>query len=109
MKDKSGLLAGGTAITTTTAAAIPSDGMAGSDGDLLLGAAAITDFVNELSATRVNRRQVYYWLEEGHLPSGKLGMKFVGSKCAIRERFAKLTKRAASPSDDPCSSVAPRP
>ena len=70
MKDKSGLLAGGTAITTTTAAAIPSDGMAGSDGDLLLGAAAITDFVNELSATRVNRRQVYYWLEEGHLPSG---------------------------------------
>jgi hypothetical protein len=82
-KDKSGLLARATAMH--------SDGMAGSDGDLLFGAAAITDFVNHLSATRINRRQIYHWLEAGHLPSGKLGTKIVGSKCAIREHFAKLT------------------
>jgi hypothetical protein len=72
-KDKGGLLA------------IPSD------GDLLFGAAAITDFVNTLSATKINRRQIYYWLESGHVPSGKIGTKIVGSRRALREHFTRIT------------------
>jgi hypothetical protein len=100
-KDKIGLLSVTAAPITPTGVAMHSDGMAGSDGDLLFGAAAITEFVNQLSATRINRRQIYHWLEVGHLPSGKLGTKVVGSKCIIREHFAKLTSGAASPSDDP--------
>lgn len=70
-KDKGGLLADG--------------------DDLLLGAAAITEYINTLSATRVNRRQVYYWLEERLVPSGKMGAKVVGSKRAIREHFIRIT------------------
>jgi hypothetical protein len=89
-KDKSGLMIK-TAANATPAATVHSDGARGSDSDLLFGAAAITDFVNQLSSSRINRRQIYHWLEAGHLPSGKLGTKVVGSKSVIRAHFARLT------------------
>jgi hypothetical protein len=61
------------------------------DNDLLLGATAIMTFVNELTATRVTRSQIYHWIESGHLPTGRLGMRVIGSKKRIREHFGRLT------------------
>jgi hypothetical protein len=90
-KDKSGLMVKATtAAITTPAATVHSDGVV-DDSDLLFGASAITDFVNQLSSSRINRRQIYHWLEAGHLPSGRLGAKVVGSKSVIRAHFARLT------------------
>jgi hypothetical protein len=61
------------------------------DNDLLLGASAITEFVNELTTTRVSRSQVYHWIESGNLPAGRLGTKVIGSKKRIREHFERIT------------------
>jgi excisionase family DNA binding protein len=61
------------------------------ENDLLLGASAITEFVNELTTTNVSRSQVYHWIESGHLPAGRLGRKVLGSKKRIREHFERLT------------------
>lgn len=61
------------------------------DNDLLIGATAITSYVNELTTTRVTRSQIYHWIESGHLPTGRLGMRVIGSKKRIREHFERLT------------------
>jgi hypothetical protein len=61
------------------------------DNDVLLGASAITEFVNELTTTKVSRSQVYHWIESGHLPAGRLGTKVIGSKKRIRDHFERLT------------------
>ena len=39
------------------------------DNDVLLGASAITEFVNELTTTKVSRSQVYHWIESSNLPA----------------------------------------
>jgi hypothetical protein len=61
------------------------------DNDVLLGASAITAFVNGLTASEVSRSQVYHWIESGHLPTGRLGTKVIGSKKRIREHFERIT------------------
>jgi hypothetical protein len=61
------------------------------DNDVLLGASAITAFVNELTATKVSRSQIYHWIESGNLPAGRLGTKVIGSKKRIREHFERIT------------------
>ena len=62
------------------------------DGDLLLGASAITAFVNELTTSPVSRSQVYHWIESGNLPAGRLGTKMIGSKKRIREHFERISQ-----------------
>jgi hypothetical protein len=61
------------------------------DNDVLLGASAITAFVNELTTSEVSRSQIYHWIESGHLPAGRLGTKVIRSKERIREHFERLT------------------
>jgi hypothetical protein len=61
------------------------------DSDILLGASQITEFVNELTTSKVSRSQVYHWIESGNLPAGHLGTKVIGSKKRIREHFERLT------------------
>jgi hypothetical protein len=63
----------------------------GADNDVLLGASAITAFVNELTASEVSRSQVYHCIESGHLPTGRIGTKVIGSKKRIREHFERIT------------------
>jgi hypothetical protein len=61
------------------------------DNDVLLGASAITEFVNELTTLKVSRSQIYHWIESGNLPAGRLGTKLIGSKKRIREHFEHVT------------------
>jgi hypothetical protein len=61
------------------------------NSDVLLGAAAITGFINELVTTRVTQGPVYRWIEARHIPSGRLGAKVIGSKKRLREHFERLT------------------
>jgi len=61
------------------------------ESDILLGASAITAFVNELTTSRVSRSQIYHWIESGNLPAGRLGTKVIGSKKRIREHFEQIT------------------
>lgn len=63
-----------------------------SEHDVLLGAAAITSFVNELTTSKVSRSQIYHWIESGHLPAGRLGTKVIGSKKRIREHLERITR-----------------
>jgi hypothetical protein len=64
----------------------------GSDAaDLLLGADAITRYVNELLApAKVSRHAVYRWLEAKRLPSGRLGAQVLGSRRLIREHLERI-------------------
>jgi hypothetical protein len=68
------------------------NGPIGTNKDLLWGAAAVADFLNEISATRVSRSQIYHWLDAGLLPAGKFGGKIVASKRAIQARFQQITR-----------------
>ena len=61
------------------------------DNDVLLGASAITAFVNELTTSKVSRLQIYHWIESGNLPAGRLGTKVIGSKKRIIEHFERIT------------------
>lgn len=70
---------------------IGSDHFTSEDKDLLWGAAAVTAFLNKISATPISRSQVYHWLDAGLLPSGKFGAKIVASKRAIQARFEQIT------------------
>jgi hypothetical protein len=59
--------------------------------DVLLGAAAVQNFINtKLSVTPLTRGQVYHWIEAGYLPAGRVGGKIIGSKRIIREHFERL-------------------
>ena len=59
--------------------------------DVLLGAAAVQNFINaELSVTPLTRGQIYRWIEAGYLPAGRVGGKIIGSKRVIKEHFERL-------------------
>jgi hypothetical protein len=59
--------------------------------DVLLGAAAVQNFINaELTVTPLTRGQVYHWIESGYLPAGRVGGKIIGSKRVIKEHFERL-------------------
>jgi hypothetical protein len=53
--------------------------------DLIWGAGAIAKALNQ------KPRQVYYQLERGLLPAGRQGDKWVASRRALQEHFARLT------------------
>jgi hypothetical protein len=57
------------------------------DGDLLIGATALCDFINTLvdSDCRVTPAVVYAWIERGHIPTKRIGSRIIGSKSAIRK------------------------
>jgi hypothetical protein len=60
--------------------------------DLIWGAEAIAGALNR------KVRPVYYQLERGLIPAGKIGDQWVASRQTLREHFAKLTpgvKRSA--------------
>jgi hypothetical protein len=57
--------------------------------DLLRGVKPISAFLGE------SERRVFYLLERGLIPGGKIGASWVASKTALREHFAKLTGAAA--------------
>jgi hypothetical protein len=61
--------------------------------DLLHGTAAITAFINQISAAPpLSRSKIYRLIEIGELPVGRLGPRLlVGSKRRIREHFERLT------------------
>jgi len=53
--------------------------------DVLTGKKAIADFTGE------SERRTQYLLETGQIPAGKLGRRWVGSKSALRQHYARLT------------------
>jgi hypothetical protein len=58
--------------------------------DLIWGAEAIAEALNR----RV--RPVYYQLEKGLIPAGKVGDQWVASRRALQEHFAKITAGKAA-------------
>jgi hypothetical protein len=58
--------------------------------DLLWGADAITRFVNELSATKRTRKQVYNLIAKKHLPARHIGSQLLASKKKIRDHLEGL-------------------
>jgi hypothetical protein len=63
--------------------------------DLLRGAEAIGDFINEPV------RRVFYLAERKLLPIGRLGGGLIASKAALRQRYDQLTRGAADPPRQP--------
>jgi hypothetical protein len=57
--------------------------------DLIWGAVAIAAEINQ------SERQTFHMLENGLLPAGKIGKKWVGSRTAIRAALLKITGAAA--------------
>jgi hypothetical protein len=53
--------------------------------DLIWGAEAIAETLNQ------KLRPIYYQLENGLIPAGKIGEKWVASRSALREHFGKIT------------------
>lgn len=60
------------------------------DRDLLLGAAAISDFVNSLVDTDrpITPKMIYAWIERKHLPVRRIGARIVASKAKIRAHLS---------------------
>jgi hypothetical protein len=59
--------------------------------DLLLGAAAIADYINELLApAKVGRPVIYRWIKAKHLPVGRLGFQVLGSRRLIRAHLERI-------------------
>jgi hypothetical protein len=54
-------------------------------GDLLLGGASITLFVNALldPMTQITPSQFYAWVERGHVPVPRVGNRIVASKARL--------------------------
>ena len=52
--------------------------------DLLDGVAVYSNF------TGWPPRKIYYLLEKGHLPGGKMGNRWIGSKRVVRKRLGRL-------------------
>jgi hypothetical protein len=69
-------------MTTTKTPQSPENAPETLGDDLLWGAQA---FADEL---RVNVRKAFYLLENGRIPAQKIGGLWVGSRRALRERFA---------------------
>jgi hypothetical protein len=57
--------------------------------DIIKGVAAIADFIGE------PRRRVFYLLERGYLPAGKIGSSWVASRSALRAHYARVTHSSA--------------
>jgi hypothetical protein len=62
------------------------DGDFSLDADLLLGATAITDYINSLldPDCQITPAVTYAWIERDHLPVKRIGSRLIGSKTAIR-------------------------
>jgi hypothetical protein len=60
------------------------------DRDLLLGATAISDFVNSLVDTDrpITPKMIYAWIERKHLPVRRIGARIVASKTKIRAHLS---------------------
>ena len=56
--------------------------LAKQENDTLWGVQAIADFIGH------NRRQTYYYLQEGLIPGKKIGAIWVGSKSKIRKHLS---------------------
>lgn len=54
--------------------------------DVLEGAEAIGKFIG------VNRRRAHYLLERHEIPAGKVGSRWVASKSALTEHYARITR-----------------
>jgi hypothetical protein len=63
------------------------DGLA---ADLLYGVAAVASFIGE------SERRSLYLLESRQIPAGKLGQRWVASRSALREHYARLTRGEAA-------------
>jgi len=65
------------------------DIVSGGDRDLLLGAAAITDFINSLldADTQVTKQVVYVWIAREHIPVKRIGARIIASKAALRRHL----------------------
>ncbi len=63
--------------TMTTSETTPAD-------DLLDSADAFVRF------TGFSKRRIFYLLEKGLLPAGKLGNRWIGSKAAVRRALARI-------------------
>jgi hypothetical protein len=53
--------------------------------DLIWGAEAIAETLNQ------KLRPIYYQLENGLIPAGKIGEKWVASRQGLKEHFKKIT------------------
>ena len=53
--------------------------------DILDGVAAYVEFLGW------PKRRIYYLLEKGHLPGGKFGDRWVGSKQVVRRHMKSIT------------------
>jgi hypothetical protein len=62
-------------------------------GDLLLGARAMTTYVNTLldPTTPITEGQFYAWVERGHVPVNRVGNRILGSKTQIRAALSGQT------------------
>ena len=63
-------------------------------GDLLLGGAAIADYVNEFigAGAKIDRKEAYRLIDAGVLPAGHLGAKVIGSKAEIASALRAAAK-----------------
>jgi hypothetical protein len=60
------------------------------ENDLVWGVTAIAALIGQ------TKRQTYYQLERGLLPGGRQGEKWVASRRALQEHFAKITSGKAA-------------
>jgi len=65
----------------------------GTEEDLLEGASQISEFLRQEGLKGVTRRRAFYMCENGQIPAGKLGGRWVGSRRAIRAYLSKLTRQ----------------
>jgi len=62
------------------------DGDFSASADLLIGAEQILKFVNSLldEESQIRLHHVYFWIEQGYVPTKRIGVKIIASKRAIR-------------------------
>jgi hypothetical protein len=67
------------------------------DDDLLLGAAAIAEYLRALGLAEIDEDKVYYWNRIRRLPLGKLpgGKELLGSKRKIKGTLQRAAKALA--------------
>ena len=58
-----------------------------SQGDFLLGAAKIAEFIRKEIGIPAQDHQVYHWAERDYLPIGKFGNQLVSTKTKLRRKF----------------------
>lgn len=63
------------------------DGLA---ADLLYGVTAVAGFIGE------SERRALYLLESKQIPAGKLGQRWVASRQALRDHYARLVRGEAA-------------